>query len=225
MTTKERPILFSGPLVRAILDGRKVQTRRIIKPQPPEWIESFGYTAFTPEGHISGRGYWKGAPGDEGPGEKFFRCPYGKPGDLLWVRETWGTMPGHDHVKPSDFAPNGVQVYYRADNDKEDWRVERWRPSIFMPRWASRITLRVTGVRVERVQEITVDDAYGEGVSWVMQDESAYPFESYREDGDPIRHPVILNFRKLWDEINAGRGCGWDANPWVWVVEFEKVEG
>ena len=193
---KERPILFSGPMVRAILSGVKTQTRRVIKPQPvqynrPDWPCTHGWR------EVPQMGGWEiswnndSMTAAEAIGEY---CPYGKTGDQLWVRETW-RVNGNAH----DYARAGKEsVFYRAD---EDWNVDAgWRPSIFMPRWASRITLEVTDVRVERLQNVSHEDGRAEG------------FDSL--DG----------FALLWDRINEKRGYGWHANPWVWAVEFRAVK-
>lgn len=197
MTTnkpKERPILFNAEMVRAILDGRKTQTRRIIKPQPV-WD-----TAFTgKEGLVLGENVWS-------PDEyaNYATCPYGQPGDRLWVRETFAeglctdsTLAFRATHKPIDLA--------------EGWDEKiKWRPSIHMPRWASRITLEITGVRVERLQDISDKDARAEGASSV-----SFPVtENQRSDID--------RFRALWN-LTYGAGA-WGENPWVWVIEFKRVE-
>lgn len=189
--TNERPILFSGAMVRAILDGKKTQTRRVVKPQPPaDWVPS----------------PW---PYD-GAAWSDRRCPYGAPGDRLWVRETWAPISPDEERRPI----RECRIEYRADTsaarpggwdeDTDDPEAARWRPSIHMPRWASRLTLEVTGVRVERVQDISEDDARAEGV---------YPYAD-----NPRRF-----FQELWNSINGARGYGWNSNPWVWVVEFRRV--
>ena len=137
-------------------------------------------------------------------------CPYGQPGDTLWVRETWATPGNYDHIKPSKLSDTCFtqdELAYRATETHGDVYY-KWRPSIFMPRWANRITLDVVGVRIERVQNITEDDAQAEGIS--------FPGWDYRIK----RNSWALNFSSLWDSINAKRGYGWDINPWVWVVEF-----
>jgi hypothetical protein len=224
--TKERPILFSSPMVRSILEGRKTQTRRVVK-NVPDWIDQFGYTCFTPKGSISGRGYWKGVPGDdEGPAEKFFPCPYGVPGDRLWVRETHLLDPPQDDTwdytsytdgeienvaKIPDRFRNPSHVLYSADPRFDGRRGDyRWRPSIHMPRWASRITLEVTGVRVERLQEIRDADCEAEGVLPASEGDAA----DWRVNESGWRR----TYRQLWDSIH-GAGA-WDASPWVWVIEF-----
>lgn len=206
---KERPILFSGFMVRAILAGTKTQTRRVIKPQPQRSNKTSQYAFY---------GYW-------GPDESFYPvdepeflelCPYGRPGDRLWVRSGWwhytppGTNPDNEHA----WDEVTRLVRWRTDLTRTiadvtpDTTGPRWRrkPSIHMPRWASRITLEITNVRVERLQEISNDDALAEGIN--------RPIDA--------RYPVD-EFRALWDSINAARGFGWDTSPWVWVVEFKRL--
>jgi len=204
---KERPILFGGEMVRAILDGRKTQTRRVINPQP-EW-------QLTAPRVVDGK--WLFGSVASGYAQDVWRCPYGQPGDHLWMRETWATPGNFDHIKPSELGAShfsSTELVYRATSEHGD-AYYTWRPSIFMPRWASRITLEVTGVRAERVQEISEEDAKAEGVTaWHPRDPSIVfrPEGSYRN-----------GFHQLWDSINAKRGYAWDSNPWVWVVEFEVV--
>ena len=179
---KERPILFSGPMVRAILVGNKTQTRRVIKPQPNSVRASALVSSGLEDGH-----------GNE------LRCPYGKPGDHLWVRETWAALhPGTDDVMSEvDPQPPICSLAYMADNRNINGN---WRTSIFMPRWASRITLEITGIRIQRLSEISHADGKAEG------------FDS------------LDAFALLWDRINEKRGYGWHANPWVWAVEFRVVK-
>jgi hypothetical protein len=178
---KERGILFSGPMVRAILEGRKTMTRRVVKPQPVD---------------IHGSAFMK-----------TIKCPYGKPGDRIWVRETF---------RREDL---GEKVWYRADWNEKDAKelfIDQsggWKPSIFMPRWASRITLEITNVRVERLQGISQDDAKVEGADGI-------DWGHGRDYGGPPDY--IGGFKRLWESIN-GPGS-WTANPWVWVVEFRRVE-
>jgi hypothetical protein len=201
-TRKERPILFSGPMVRAILAGRKTQTRRIVKNQ--EWYNL------------------KGEYGDRL--RSVDRCPYGTAGERLWVRETW--TPDH-----APFYPH-FPVAYRADagfdyerNDKGEtyspeqkaWFPYRWRPSIHMPRIASRITLEITGVRVERLQDISHEDAIAEGIEPI----EPKGWKDYRGTAQRYMSPVT-SFQSLWFSINGLES--WQSNPWVWVVEFRKLE-
>jgi hypothetical protein len=219
----DRPILFSGEMVRAILDGRKTQTRRKMSVQPwpnatvevgpyhPHWIDRNGESQ---PGPSTFGAVWDHQDIVNG-GDTGLRCPYGAPGDLLWVREGFA-------VQPELWADNhGPQpIHYTADQvigfaGKPDQRqIEDYRskPSIHMPRWASRITLRITDIRVERLQDITEDDARAEGCDparWI--DETDVGMEGYRE-----------GFARLWNKIN-GPGA-WDANPWVWVISFERVK-
>lgn len=182
---KERPILFSGSMVRAILEGRKTQTRRIIKPQPDmvlNWDD------------VRLKVWHEGKKG-------YAVCPYGKPEDRLWVRETWAKdIPG---------CPNGVT--YRADHldplGDGPAKPITWKPSIHMPRIASRITLEIIRVRVEKLQSISEEDAKAEGV--VNYDDRKWV-------------TYALQFSRLWDSINSKR-APWSSNPWVWVVEFKRV--
>lgn len=222
---KERPILFSGPMVRAILDGRKTQTRRIVKPQfQTAWGFGVrrGHKAFSVNVDIAEPdGSWK-----------WIDCPYGKAGDHLWVRETW--TPDHAAFYPhfpicyrADFGPE----YDRANgkvfsSEQNAWFPFKWRPSIFMPRTASRITLVITGVRVERLQDISEEDARAEGVAKMQRD----PASSHQWLFEPVfgcDHPsgtlgsARECFESGWNKIH-GLGS-WAANPWVWAISFERV--
>lgn len=261
---KEKPILFSGPMVRAILNGTKSQTRRVIKPQPPNDVAAvFG-------------GFSYGKPLHERP------CPYGLPGDRLWVRESWRIGAWRD-------IAHKVAVDYLASRDltktpwiyldEHDYRQARsrvlralgqrgilpdqdgeylwdcgqaplpWRPSIHMPRWASRITLEVVGVHVERLQDISEEDAKAEGVElWnegIPKDHWGYAvhqhntsYRNYLWHGDSNASRSLVeewhyqysnyetareSFSSLWHSLSAKRGFGWDANPWVFVIEFKRV--
>ena len=145
----EKPILFSGEMVRAILDGRKTQTRRVIKPQP--MFSNVAVNGMTLERQIAGEKAWL----------INHKCPYGKPGDTLWVRETWASHRYMDDTAPSEFTPGAqmLPIFYRANYGSAlSGDCGKWRPSIHMPRWASRLTLRVVDVRIERVQEIEPGD-------------------------------------------------------------------
>lgn len=206
MAAKERPIIFSGQMVRALLDGRKTQTRRLVKlPFVPDSIAEHRHYAneFTP---------WK-----DGERHSTILCPYGKPGDRLYVRETFyiDLMPW-DVEKLPQHRPDGLDdrdIYYRADGEccqqipecccSELGRKTPWRPSIFMPRWASRITLELTEVRVERLRMISSADCIAEGLHGTMRNDA----------------PVRERYRDLWDSLNAKR-APWHSNPYVWVLEF-----
>lgn len=200
----ERPILFSGAMVRAILSGQKTQTRRVVRPQPLH-----GVGRYTEDG-TPGEVDWVILDEDGDPTDSALRCPYGAPGDALWVRETWAVGRAFDRTRPSEIptVERDIPVWWRADEAiEESVNRGRWRPSLHMPRWASRITLDIVSVRVERLQTITTLDAMAEGA-------------------EPVRNAAgvlsyTTGFRTLWDSINGARpGCSWDDDPWVWVVEF-----
>lgn len=221
----EKPIIFSANMVRAILENRKTQTRRVIKPQPECWVDQAGYSMFTGPDEISFRGETR-----NGTVEYCRKLKYQKD-DLLWVRETWIPDPPQDgtwdyyaftdgelynfHALPDRFK-NQKHIIYRASWDGVDLR---WRPSILMPRWASRITLRVTDVRVQRVQEISEEDAIAEGIESWYHDQY---FRDYLSDSGWTRDPVD-SFQSLWYSIN-GKKHPWSENPWVWTITFERVK-
>jgi hypothetical protein len=222
---KARPILFSGAMVAAILAGRKSQTRRVVKPQPPA-PNGRGEPYFAQ--HEIGGNNWLYLAGDAPlPTEIMHcRCPYGMSGDRLWVRETWGYHGGDEYLYQRD----SVAVVYRADDrlgPLDPIPGGRWRPSIHMPRWASRITLEITGVRVERLNDISEEDALAEGITWpVPPTLAAQGITEYRPPIDlsglsTLRH-AANRFRELWESISSPGS--WDANPWVWVIEFRRVE-
>ena len=199
-----KPILFNTEMVRAILDLRKSCTRRIVKgfiPNNAVW----GYTAFTPKGCISCRGTFA-----DGYGEKFFKLPC-KPGDILYVRETWCALP----VNEAGHMRGHSVYYYKADRDlrPEGWR-GNWHPSIHMPKEAARIWLKVTDVRVERLQDIDGKGCVKEGIEE----------EPLKYVGDEF---VKGMFHDLWDSTIKKSDLdryGWNANPWVWVIEFERCD-
>lgn len=264
-------------MVRAILEGRKTQTRRVVKPQPPS-IEAvhakagIGYHWHAPQRGID---HWRPI----GPvwavrefmgQEPELRCPYGQPGDRLWVREAWRygnwTEDGDPFI---EYAADGACLLQRdfpeewterlndtwaALSDTSNYAIDhraadrRWRPSIHMPRWAGRIMLEVTGIRVQRLQDISEDDAKAEGLlsvegngngpgagyKWhgigfhggMVVDEQPY-FHTPGESGSCRCRvggpsPAQCAFRELWDRINAKR-ASWNSNPWVWVVEFRRL--
>ena len=217
---KERPIIFSGPMVRAILTGRKTQTRRVVA-WNRKHDEDDGCVLLEVNQHgekTPGRFWpWAYHDGNEDP----IACPYGIPGDRLWVRETWytPTSPWPDPDHPEEEHP---PVSY----SDEELYPGHWkkRPSIFMPRWASRILLEVIEVRVERLQEITGVDAQREGVRWPIGN-AAYRAHKARRTSpqEQDAHRVGL-FIGEWNKLNAKLGYGWETNPWVWVVEFRVLE-
>ena len=200
---KESPILFSAPMVRALLAGTKTQTRRIFKPDRMTWDANGRYTTYAMRGgelSTTGSGPFK-------PSSWLHYCPYGQPGeDRLYVRETWAAPHAYDHLPPR-LIPQDARIHYAATEDRGGLL---WRPSIHMPRWASRITLEVTGVRVERLQDISEADAEAEGIDFIRH----YP------DADETLTAKVL-YEVLWESIN-GPGS-WEANPWVWVIDFRRL--
>ena len=218
---KEKPILMSTDMARAILDGKKTMTRRVIK--IPD-----GYT-ITPTGNPKayavvkmGDGIYSRIPVNR---RDNIKCPYGQVGSRLWVRETWWVHPDYKNVSAGWLAPtanspervfyslkDSADWCYESEKKPEDWeyRLAKKVPSIHMPRWASRITLEITEIRVERLNQITDDDALAEGV---FGDETCY------DQATPC-----MCFEALWDSINAKRGCGWGTNPWVWAISFKEIK-
>ena len=195
---KERGMIFNAEMVRAILDGRKTQTRRIVSDRHLNLIDV---------GSQIGECYPLECGIDHENSQSYYRehCPFGKPGDRIWVRETFGDC--------------GERLVYRADNDDgAQCKVKRWTPSIHMPRWASRITLEITGVRVELLNSISQEDAQAEG----MELTGWRPTYSDPDTGGEVWTPYD-NFAQLWESIYGEES--WQANPWVWVIEFRRVEG
>lgn len=216
----DRPILFSAPMVRALLAGTKTQTRRIVKLQPPPIVDGV-YRPFTQEPDN-----WQGF-GRDSLIHWYGRCPYGVPGDTLWVREAhYLTDNGDEEYAVFAADPEDVGAHLsaiaalRAHHPSANWDSHaKLRPSIHMPRWASRITLRVTDVRVERLHEISEADAEAEGVREPSLGEIVWAgFMGMDRDQCPPRTAYAV----LWDEINGARA--WLANPWVWAVSFERVD-
>lgn len=213
---KERPILFNGEMVRAILEGRKTQTRRIIdvaKIKPSVWThESIG--------KINGPA-WRAWTKTYAVGSDLFNCPYGQTGDRLWVKETW--RGGTDTLE---------SVWYKASDDcalKYGFCQCTWKPSIFMPRDFSRITLEIVNVRVERLNEIKDKDALEEGYPYEfvkafpeLKDKSTGIFAGSKANFYGVQVPKPNGwYQFLWESIN-GHGS-WDKNPWVWVIEFKRI--
>lgn len=202
---KERPILFSAPMVRAILDGSKTQTRRVVKGHALEWLEKF-----TPD--------FVADPDND-------LCKLGKVGDKLYVRETFSgphIMEKCDdyHACPPSEWPVETPIWYWADGEPTwgDWT--RPRPSIFMPRWASRIDLLIKSVRVERLQDISETDATAEGCT---ENHNGYFWGGpHAVSGRKQMATASQAYRDLWESINGPDS--WEANPWLWAIEFERVK-
>ncbi|EBX4071346.1 hypothetical protein QE63_002029 [Salmonella enterica subsp. enterica] len=210
----ERGMIFNAEMVNAILSGRKTQTRRPIK-----WKQ----TRFTEIAERDDGSLWPWAEDCERGGDIWFACPYGEIGDRIWVRETWQVIHDHidesSHVEYRTYAPSipkekdrywrTVYAEHFGDESRED-RGFPWRPAIHMPRWASRILLEITDVRVERLRDLSEEDAKSEGI--IPSAGGVLPGWEYR-----------INFRDLWMDIYGTDN--WEANPWVWVIEFKRVEG
>lgn len=224
---KQKPILFSAPMVRAILDGNKTQTRRIVKPQPDE-----DGLAFLLHG-----GRWQDTSGVD------YKCPYGQVGDVLWVRETWGiadrwlhseiTDPPRTIAYKADLSAKNFDPEYEVNTSDWGWENMKWKPSIHMWRWASRIQLEITGVRVERLNDISEADAKAEGLKAISKDGNLIKYGIPDADGLPGNDDLGLHwneweicpiqaYKKLWELIN-GAGS-WDENPWVWCISFRVVK-
>lgn len=205
---KEIPISFRSPMVRAILDGSKVQTRRLLDPQPSMCVPSTfakivgSFVQFREVRQRGEFGFETGGPIHDEIKLKF------KIGDRLWVRETFRT---------GSFGKHGAgRVQYRADEENIS-DSQPWKPFIHMRRWASRITLEVTNVRVERLRDILENDARKEGF------EACRASDGY--DIDPFQDlSAVENFARTWDSIYAAKGLGWKENPFAWVIEFKHVE-
>lgn len=232
---KERPILFSAPMVRAILDGSKTQTRRIVKTDlvidridtTLSWAKRLAETAAKYGQPLSDEQVQRNAdkmlgkffPVHTDDGMRAFMCPYGNVGDRLWVRESFFIPDAPYAEQQRDL------ISYKADETHPTaLKYTGWRPSIHMPRWASRITLEITNVRVERLHDISGEDAKAEGVEkgWFgdlsmmpdsMTSKGVFPNECHR-----------YGFGVLWDKIN-GKTAPWESNPWVWAVEFRRIDG
>lgn len=217
---KERPIIFSAPMVRRILAGEKTQTRRTIRHRTRGLVEGssrLGYMLVDGNVALLNGPDYPDVPGDEVP------CPFGTVGDILWVREAfqyvepqWLNVSANAPVSQLNPA---LRVAYRANHEAAD---STWRPSIYMPRWASRITLEITGLRVSRLTDITEDDIKAEGIRF----DGTY----WLAGTHPIKGTVQCwataqqAFQRAWDEINEER-APWAKCPWVWVVEFRRVDG
>jgi hypothetical protein len=195
---KERPMLFSAPMVRAIRAGTKTQTRRVVKGAPLA-ASSYLLGLHRPS---SQWGIHADVDGDAGVWRG--RCPYGQAGGRLWVRETWSTHACFDNLPPRDCPKS---IHYTADGPIQ---TGKGRPSIHMPRWASRITLEITGVRVERLQDISDEDLRCEGLQEII--DAGVDHDGYSRDA----------WRALWTAINGPES--WAANPWVWAIEFTPTK-
>ena len=237
---KERPILFSAPMVRAILEGRKTVTRRPVK----GLSTSFAVTTAADESPLNA-GCWN-------VGGPIIRCPYGKPGERLWVRETWycdhSELMSGPYLKPDDLdvseaRDDGTLVYAADGLAPYEAEQPTWKPSIHMPRWACRILLEITDVRVERLQDISDEQAKAEGCFFTDYGKDCFHGGRGIRDATECEYPASKHQQRpgwMWDKTDSHGQCldsarnafanlwnatggDWDANPWVWVVEFKRV--
>lgn len=208
---KERPIIFSGESVQAILDGRKTQTRRVIESKL--LVKQGTLEVYKETDHYEAKWISKDATAHY-CNDLLAHCPYGQVSDRLWVRETWALRNDGRQVMHKQGYEEIIKLL-----DLPDFNI-KWRPSIFMPRWASRITLEIAGVRVERVQDITLSDVYSEGCPLEKATVFVDPARGYE-----IRAEATEWFAELWDSLNAKKGYGWEVNLWVWVIEFIPLMG
>lgn len=222
---KECQILFNGPMVRAILERRKTQTRRVCRLQPHDAAGMVWW----PDGAGTDTGTSGGAPGIY-----LKKCPYGELGDRLWVREAFAYSVIDPEGLPPEDDPENYDIIYRSTYQQGGWWTDGegnaikapWKPSIHMPRWASRITLEITGVRVERLQDISEEDARSEGIA-MRQISNGDPRTGCRDvfglscDDNAWASSASQAYKDLWESIK-GPGS-WESNPWVWVVEFKRV--
>jgi len=219
---KERGMIFNAEMVRAILDGRKTQTRRIVKSDCMDIGEKDDGMLWPWREHDNGGDYW-------------YPCPFGEVGDRIWVRETFqGPLVSEELLEeyrayPEKFE-NPEYCEYAADGgprpeycDLDDNLRHGWRPSIHMPRWASRITLEITGVRVERLQNISETDAEAEGIDMEALFDAQDCYDCIADHNMTGRPTVTGKFKYLWESIYGEES--WQANPWVWVITFQRVEG
>lgn len=254
---KERPILMSAPMVRALLEGRKTQTRRVVKPQPHD-IATVHQDCETEEwGQL-----WYSLDRRRDPTVEHwepFRCPYGKPGDRLWLREAWRTAKVNDHLSPKQMiqacrdagwksGKAWAPIEYLSDGYRANWKTfpgetGRYRHARFMPRDYSRITLEITEVRVQRLQDISEADAIAEGVDEKPLSRGEIRLSDWWVDYLMPKNSLVCarhSYASLWDSLNGKREGGrkthskahalsaekysWDANPWVWAISFKAVQ-
>lgn len=216
----ERPIIMSDWSVRALLAGTKTQTRRVVKPQPQT-----DHLMVTPSGELVGIMPDDGTPVGSRPCQKrgWLKCPFGGVGDTLWVREAFSAWFHCCHWRECTAAGRSraslSNLFYRATHNfpADD---QKWSPAIHMPRWASRITLEITGVRCEPLHEITEEDIRAEGIEPVLQDSGGQDQTGRWVELVDYFHPFI----DAWDKLNAKRGYSWASRPYVWAISFKRID-
>lgn len=208
-------IIFSGPMIQAILHGRKTETRRTVKPQPPE-----DTSRVTLDWLRTGSNSYVQHYGFDDDNTRYL-SPYGGPGELLRVRETWAVASTYDALPPSEIPR--CEVSYAATDDITGLKE---RSPIHMPTWMSRISLRVTAVRVERLQDISELDAVMEGMDFGYPTRDSMLRRLADARTPQLSDPAspVSEYRQLWNSLNAKRGFPWEGDPWVWVVQFEQVD-
>jgi len=221
---KERPALFNDEMVRAILEDRKTVTRRAIKPQPPEGHKWRGWVIDSTCSKEIGSASWDEGGGPLRRNATYARCPYGQPGDQLWVREAWEADSQLGAVAPRDLS-RGEPIRYPADGAVRQAGCSmiapgKTRPSIHMPRWASRILLEVIDVRVERLQDISDKEIEAEGIDLDALADGQDRYDMCHAGSGADGRPTL---RTAWRNLWESTGGDWDANPWVWVVSFKRV--
>lgn len=222
---KERPIIFSGEMVKAILDGKKTMTRRVVKTQPDFNARYDGVDDDTNH-------FWEVLDAQGEPTEKYIpilKCPYGKVGDRLWVRETWqeigpDCLLTYKATYPSDLYAKRPELENVPPLASLKDRGYLWKSPMFMPRWASRILLEITDIRIERLQDISEQDCEKEGFRFYPLSRICFKPSSAKHLSGHGSNNYKSIFGEYWDTLNAKKGYPWSSNPWVWVVEFKVVE-
>lgn len=214
---KEIPMLFSTPMVQALVAGRKTMTRRLVKMPKDDIADAkWGYTSFTPPGHISFRGVHSNGQ----YGESFVKVPYSK-GDLFWVRETWAPYlrgtDGDGFVELIKYKADGAEIAFKHVKDYAELGWHN-RPGIHMNKEYARIWLQVTDVRVERLQDISQEDAQAEGMT-----QAPHRCPGWKNSLHDFKDCFICPFKVLWNQINGENGHQWDKNEWVWVISFKGL--
>ena len=231
--TTARPIIFSSDMVLAILNGSKTQTRRLVKPQPPARQKNVQYPAIevlsssplVRRDRLDACRFWEYA-GDGTSSSQLVKSSHGGPMDRLWVREAWCLNdPEFEHQQPPTPRPSekGRWAYYRATEPDIEGAEGKspWKTSIYMPRWASRLTLEITSLRVERLQNITEEDAQSEGID---HDEKWWYGPTHPvKDMPKVFHNAKSAYRSLWNELHPGAHENWAVNPWIWAISFKRI--